>query len=51
MIGLYGVHWDARLLCASLPLDGQATYRAYQCADAPIFAQVQLVYGLDGAGG
>lgn len=27
MIELYGGHWDSRLLCASLPLDGQATHR------------------------
>ena len=51
MIELYGVHWDASLLCAPLPLDGQATPRACQCADSPIPAQAQLVCGFDGEGG
>ena len=51
MIGLYGVHWDASLLCAPLPLDGKATHRARQCADPSIPAQAQFVCGLDGEGG
>ena len=51
MIGLYGVHWDASLLCAPLSLDGKATHRARQCADPSIPAQAQFVCGLDGEGG
>lgn len=34
-----------------LPIDGQATHRARQCADPSISAQAQLVCGLDAAGG